>query len=321
MTSPGDLSHSVMVIHADDGSDALRGLASPVRVRILRLLHRRGPLNVNEISRALALPQSTVATNVQVLEQTRLIRTETTKATNGHQKICAARFDEIVLRFGDDARRTDNVIEVAMPLGLYTSCSVTAPCGLCSRDGVIGLLDVPAFFLDPSRMRAGLIWFGRGHVEYKFPNNAKLRGSTIEALEFSLELSSEVPGTNADWPSDISLWVNDVRIGTWTSPGDFGDRRGVYTPRWWKLEGSQYGELKTWRVTDRGCDIDGVRLSDVRLADLDLDSHHSIRLRVGIADDARHPGGVNIFGKGFGNHDQDIVMRLFLKEGAAAARD
>jgi predicted transcriptional regulator len=321
MNSPGDLSHSVMVIHADDGSDALRGLASPVRVRILRLLHRRGPLNVNEISRALALPQSTVATNVQVLEQTRLIRTETTKATNGHQKICAARFDEIVLRFGDDARRTDNVIEVAMPLGLYTSCSVTAPCGLCSRDGVIGLLDVPAFFLDPSRMRAGLIWFGRGHVEYKFPNNAKLRGSTIEALEFSLELSSEVPGTNADWPSDISLWVNDVRIGTWTSPGDFGDRRGVYTPRWWKLEGSQYGELKTWRVTDRGCDIDGGRLSDVRLADLDLDSHHSIRLRVGIADDARHPGGVNIFGKGFGNHDQDIVMRLFLKEGAAAARD
>jgi len=42
-----------------------------------------------------------------------------------------------------------------------------------------------------------------------------------------------VPGTNADWPSDISLWVNDVKIGTWTSPGDYGDRRGVHTPRWW----------------------------------------------------------------------------------------
>lgn len=206
-----------------------------------------------------------------------------------------------------------------MPLGLYTSCSVTAPCGLCSRDGVIGLLDVPACFLDPDRMRAGLIWFGRGHVEYKFPNNAKLRGSAIEALEFSLELSSEVPGTNTDWPSDISLWVNDARIGTWTSPGDFGDRRGVYTPRWWKLEGSQYGELKTWRVTEEGCFLDGARLSDVRLADLDLDAHHSIRLRVGIADDASHPGGVNIFGKGFGNHDQDIVMRLFLAKGAATA--
>ncbi len=318
MTTPDDLDRSLLVIHADDSVEALRGLASPARIRILRLLHHRGPLNVNEISEALTLPQSTVATNVQVLEQTGLIRSETVKASNGHQKICAARYQEIVIRFSDNGRRAvDNVIEVAMPLGLYTSCSVTAPCGLCSREGVIGLLDVPAFFLDPSRMKAGLIWFERGHVEYKFPNNAKLRGSALDALEVALELSSEVPGTNADWPSDITLWINDVPIGTWTSPGDFGDKRGIYTPRWWKLEGSQYGELKTWRVTDDGCFIDGRRVADVRLADLGLDDHHSIRLRIGIADDARHPGGVNIFGRGFGNHDQDIVMRLFAKAGAA----
>ena len=42
-----------------------------------------------------------------------------------------------------------------------------------------------------------------------------------------MELSSEVPGTNANWPSDITLWVNEIEIGTWTSPGDFGDKRGV----------------------------------------------------------------------------------------------
>lgn len=322
MTSSQNLTRSLMLVDTDYDTNILRGLSSPVRIRILRLLHRRGPLNVNEISQALDLPQSTVATNVQVLEQSRLVDTETVKATNGHQKICAAKYDEIVLRFGNDSRHTDDdVIEVAMPLGLYTSSSVTAPCGLCSPEGVIGLLDVPAFFLDPSRMRAGLIWFERGHVEYKFPNNAKLRGSALEALEVSMELSSEVPGTNADWPSDISVWINDAPIGTWTSPGDFGDKRGVYTPRWWKLEGSQYGQLKTWRVTDEGCFIDGMRVSDVRLKDLDLDGHHSIRLRVGIDDDARHPGGVNIFGKGFGNHDQDIVMRLFLKKNIETAQD
>ena len=45
-----------------------------------------------------------------------------------------------------------------------------------------------------------------------------------------MELSSEVPGTNLDWPSDITLWVNDIIVGTWTSPGDYGDKRGVYTP-------------------------------------------------------------------------------------------
>jgi len=200
-----------------------------------------------------------------------------------------------------------------MPLGLYTSCSVSAPCGLCSEEGVIGLLDVPDFFLDPARMQAMLIWFSRGYVEYKFPNNAKLMKAQIEALEFSLEMSSEVPGTNANWPSDISLWVNGVKIGTWTSPGDYGDKRGTYTPRWWKLEGSQYGKLTNWRITERGTYLDGLKLSSVNLAQLDLQSHHSIRLRIGIEEGARHPGGVNIFGRHFGNHDQDIMMRMHLR--------
>ena len=66
-----------------------------------------------------------------------------------------------------------------------------------------------------------------------------------------MELSSEVPGTSADWPSDITLAVNGVDVGTWTSPGDFGDKRGVYTPDWWKLKGSQYGKLKNWRINGR----------------------------------------------------------------------
>ena len=40
--------------------------------------------------------------------------------------------------------------------------------------------------------------------------------------------------------------------------------------------------------------------------------HKSIRVRIGVRDDAENLGGVNIFGKGFGNHDQDMVLRLYL---------
>lgn len=311
---PGRPHRNFLTVDPEDNIGLLKGLSSPVRIKILRLLHANGPMNVNEISAALGLPQSTVATNVQVLEGAELIRTETSKASKGQQKICSARFDEVVIRLdGAPAQQQDHGIEVAMPLGLYTSYQVSAPCGLCSTDGVIGLLDVPDFFLDPSRMRAALIWFGRGYVEYKFPNNAKIAGAAIEAIEFSMELSSEVPGTNAEWPSDISLWVNDVRVGTWTSPGDFGDRRGKFTPRWWKLEGSQYGTLTAWTVSARGCFVNGKRVSRVTLGELDLAAHHSIRLKIGIDEKAARPGGLNIFGRGFGNHDQDIVMRLHLR--------
>jgi predicted transcriptional regulator len=68
--------------------------------------------------------------------------------------------------------------------------------------------------------------------------------------------------------------------------------------------------LKSWRVTPDGAFVDGVRISSLKLKDLDIPAHHSIRLRIEVKPDARHPGGVNIFGRGFGNYDQDIVLRL-----------
>jgi predicted transcriptional regulator len=303
-----------LTLSAEEGIETMRGIASPARVRVLKLLREQGPLNVNEISDALGLPQSTIATHIQVLERSELIETEIVKAAKGQQKICSVRYDEIIIRFDDqDRAESKDRIEVSMPIGLYTSCDVSAPCGLCSTESVLGVLDVPDFFLDPNRMNASLIWFTRGFVEYKFPNNGKVLGAEIDKLEFAMELSSEVPGTNLNWPSEISLWVNNIRVGSWISPSDFGDKRGLYTPHWWKLEGSQYGKLVTWQISKRGTSVNDVQISSTGLDELELDSHHGIRIRVGIDEKARHPGGINIFGQGFGNHDQDIIMRIHLK--------
>ena len=309
--------NAFLTLLPDENRDAINALAAPVRLAILKLLRQTGPMNVNMISAALQLPQSTIATNIKVLEAARLIHTEAAKARKGQQKICSVPFDGVLIRLdGAAPRQRDDLVEVAMPIGLYTGCEVSAPCGLCSTEGIIGLLDVPDFFLDPGRMRASLAWFGRGFVEYKFPNNARLLEKSVEALEFSMEMSSEVPGTNVNWPSDISIWVNGVKVGTWTSPGDFGDKRGTYTPRWWKLAGSQYGRLVTWRISERGSFVDKAQVSKVDIGRLELGKHHSIRLRIGIDDGAKHPGGVNIFGKGFGNYDQDILMRMRLRAAA-----
>jgi predicted transcriptional regulator len=123
----------------------------------------------------LGLPQSTIVTNVQVLEDAELIATEISKASKGQQKICSARFDEIIIRLDwEETNRKKNVIDVEMPLRLYTSCDVSAPCDMCSGESIIGMLDVPDLFFDPSRVHAALIWFDCGYVEYKFPNNAKV---------------------------------------------------------------------------------------------------------------------------------------------------
>ena len=305
------MSRNFLVVDPSERPDVLRALASEVRVSMLKLLHAEGAMNINDIADRLKQPQSTVSSNMQVLVEAGLVRTETQKARKGNQKICHPLFDEVLVMFKEDITPLKSkTIEVAMPLGLYTSCEVSAPCGLCSSEGIIGLLDVPDTFLDPGRMKAGLIWFTRGYIEYQFPNNARLAQHKITSVEFSMELSSEVPGTSADWPSDITVTVNGLDIGTWTSPGDFGDKRGVYTPDWWKLKGSQYGKLKAFRVNDAGTFVDGMKISPLSLKDLDLDRHQSIRLRIGVKPNAKHPGGINIFGRGFGNYDQDIVLRL-----------
>lgn len=205
-----------------------------------------------------------------------------------------------------------NLTQLSMPLGLYATYSVSAPCGLCSADGIIGLLDMPNTFLDPGRVRASMLWFTSGYVEYRFPANASRSTAPLEAIEFSMELSSDSPGTSPDWPSEITLSVNDTEIGTWTLRADRGDGPGISIPDWWRF-GSKLSELTTWRVTDEGTYLDGERISPVSLSDLDLGGAQPIRLRIGVASDAKHPGGVNIFGRGFGHHDQEIVMRLETK--------
>lgn len=288
--------------------DKLKAIASEPRVQIISLLRKR-VRNINEIAEDMGLPQSTIASHIAILEKAGLIRTETVKAKKGNQKICHPAFEELIIQFPSEQTESD-FLEVEMPIGLFTDYHASAPCGPCSTDSIIGFLDTTESFLNPNRMKAGLLWFGTGFVEYKFPNNALYDNRPVKRLELSAELSSETPGTNPSWMSDITLWINGVETGTWISPGDFGDKRGKYTPEWWKLEGSQYGLLKNWGITDEGTFVDGVKVSPVTIDELMLADHHSVRVRFGVKDDAEHCGGMNIFGRGFGNYPQDIILRF-----------
>lgn len=307
----------LLMVEAEESFHVLNALASKTRLQILKLLSIQ-KLNVNEIAEQLNLPQSTVSTNITVLEKAGLLAVELAAGKKGSQKICSTPYNEVVVQLPSLKKETEQkMIEVAMPIGLYTDFDVTPPCGLCSTAEIIGFLDVPETFLNPKRAAASLLWFERGFVEYKFPNNLP-PNAELAALELSLELCSEAPvttpETSKNWPSDITIWINEHEIGTWTSPGDFGgDVRGKYTPEWWKLAGSQYGLLKNWKVTHEGTCIDGARVSDTVLAQLDIRAHTSVKVRIGIKADAANVRGINIFGKGFGNHDQDMLLKMYLQ--------
>jgi len=297
-------------INADavNTTQVLRALASKPRQRILELLSDN-IYNIREIADALDMPQSTANLHVTALEEAGLVKTEWMPAQRGRQKMCARAYDSIIVQLPRGKSRAEHLLEYSMPVGAFVDCTVTPTCGLISAEQIIGLLDDPASFYEPNRVNAQLLWFHFGYVEYRFPNRL-LPNKTIESLQLSMEVCSEAPLHHEDWPSDITIWINDVEIGDWTSPRDFGGRRGVLTPEWWESWNSQYGLLKIWQVNDEGSFVDDQRISDVRLQDLHFFDSDTISLKIGVKPDAERVGGVNIFGSRFGNYPQDIVLRL-----------
>jgi len=306
----------VLELLADDHNlqkleEVTKALGSETRLEILRFLSAH-TCSVSEIAEALGLPPSTATLHINVLEKAGLIQTDLRPATRGLQKVCGRVYDRIVIQLPADLEREESVVEISMPIGAFVKVSVIPTCGLLGELGIIGHLDDPSAFYEPERIHAQLLWFRRGFVEYNFPN--RLPPSTDRHdLEISFEVCSEAPLHHSDWPSDITVWIGDQEIGTWTSPADFGGERGVLTPSWWDTQNSQYGLLKVWKVSAAGSYVDGVLVSNKTLKDLALPPGDPIPVRIGIKDNAAHVGGINLFGSKFGNYPQGIVLRQHFK--------
>src|SRR5262249_5936666 len=140
-----------------------------------------------------------------------------------------------------------------------------------------------------------------------------LPGQKPVKVEISLEIGSEAPGINEDYPSDIRFTLNGTDLGVWTSPGDFGEVRGKYTPDWWHQKVNQCGLLKVVSIQEEGTYMDGQLLSETGLKSLELDRNHWT-LSLSVDEGARHIGGLTLFGKGFGNYNQDILFRVFYED-------
>lgn len=168
--------------------------------------------------------------------------------------------------------------------------------------------DHPSAFFLPGRFDAQLIWFKQGYLEYLFPT-MPLLNVAVDFIEVSFEACSKAMNYRNEWKSDISLWINDHLIGCWQSPGDFGGRRGLLNPDWWSDSATQFGHLKTWRIDETGSYLDHARVSNKKLSELRLTERDFFTLRLGVQPDAQHVGGVNLFGAGFGDYPQHIVLK------------
>ncbi len=56
--------------------------------------------------------------------------------------------------------------------------------------------------------------------------------------------------------------------------------------------------------------MDNERLSNVSIDQLHLDYRDKLFFRMEVPDSAKHIGGLTVFGRGFGNYNQDIEFRI-----------
>ncbi|MDE5896943.1 MAG: ArsR family transcriptional regulator [Clostridia bacterium] len=292
-------------------SNICRALSVPERILILKSILLSSK-NISTISEELKMPISSVTRHIDVLTEAGLIYTSFQPGPKGHTKYCS----QAVLSFtvSLEAMNILNVkeigYEVEMPLGMFSHCHIKAPCGMTGAEGKIADFDNPKVFFSPARTKAECIWFDSGFISYNFPADFTSKNKYSE-ITFSFEICSETLYYNNNWPSDITTKINDIEVVTFTSPGDFGGRRGKYTPLYWPVTRTQFGLLKRITVNNKGVFVDNNFVSAaVKFNDLKIYDGNAIKFDVGIKEDAKHRGGINLFGKNFGDFPQSIVMTL-----------
>lgn len=298
------------VKNLDEGLEIFKALGSELRINIIKLLQENHEMNMNELATSLGITNGALTSHIKKLEESGIIQVMTERGSHGNQKVCKVAVDKIVVDVESEENEEDqNIYNTEVKVGHYSDYDVYPTCGLATSQAIVGEVDDPRYFSHPDRINAGILWFTKGYIEYMIPNLLP-SATKIDQITVSLEISSEAPGINNDWPSDISILLNDVKIGTWTSPGDYGDVQGIFTPDWWFPNWNQYGLLKMIVINKKGTFVDGLKISDVTINEFNLDYKSTVRFKFEIEEDAKNVGGITIFGSGFGNYNQDIKVRI-----------
>lgn len=290
-----------------------KALDSEIKINIIRLLSTKS-MSINEIAGELQIPNSTAGFNIKVLEEAGFIKSEQQPGLHGQIKMCTQLCKNVMVDLNPIRASFDyNFVTYNIPIGSYTDCKVLAPCGFATKDGFVSLEFDESIFYLPERIRAQIIWITDGWFEYRFPNS-DIKKNDLNRFEISVELCSEAPNYKNDWPSEITLWINDIDVGNWLCPGDFGGRRGRLNPEWWPDAATQHGVLKMWTITKHGTYLDNDKISSTTINDLKLTEKEYVSLRIGINSEAENVRGMNLFGKEFGDYEQDISIKMSFKK-------
>ncbi len=305
------LRHSFSLTRDEDVDPIVRrahALASPERLRILRGLYINS-MTITEVARTYYMSVSTATFHLNILQEAGLIDIVLMPGKRGRVKLCQNRFSSLYISaYPEEDRQNRQTVTHDIPVGLYTGAGMEFVAGFCTPDEQI-MFDDGNYFM-PRRAEAVLLWSSGGYVEYTLSNTRPR--DTIKRITVTLELCSETLNYQIGWKSDITFWLSGRELGTITSPSDYGGRRGKLNPAWWSDHCTQYGDLCEITVGERGTTINGVPVGHPEhpICARDFAGCDTLVFRLGNKPDARYKGGFNIFGRGFGDHMQDIRVEI-----------
>lgn len=284
-------------------------LSNQTRINLLTLVNL-SPMTITELSHKLYISTSAVMFHVDLLEKAGLVKVECMNKKQKTIKVIRNFMLYHNLDLSPKLTYTQIMTEefnVDMPIGAYSNLKCKDRFGVI-LDGNINLIEK----FSPKRFSALIIWCDCGYIEYDFPCNFFKEKEVLE-LNFTMEICSEAPNYRLDWKSDISFYINNKKLATYTSPSDFGGRRGKLNPSWWPDRNTQYGQLIKICITKESTYLNGELVSNIGLDNLDLHLMDKFSFKIENEKDAKHVGGFNLFSEHFGDYNQGLKMTAIYK--------
>ena len=293
-----------------------RALSSPVRIQMIRLVNKKNML-ASEIAAELNLPLSSAIFHLNILEDAGIIKKSFSTKGKGtlHWYTYVTNIAMIRFRNSNGYSKPESRAPYVhqINIGEYIDAEFSNQCGIATAEKQIMSANPHNAFVS-GRQDAQIIWSeGYGSLLYAIPNDYAQQG-TLNEIKISLEICSEAPGFNNDYPSDIAFSINGIELCTFVSLGDYGDRYGKFTPSWWYPESTKYGILTNISIRSNGVFLNEKLVNkSINLHDLKLQERNKTTFGIEVKKNAHHPGGFNIFGSKFGDYDQHIIFTATYK--------
>ena len=289
-------------------------LSSSTRLQILRQL-QEGNKTIPQLAQENNLATTSVVYHTEILANAGLIDIALTPSQKGDVRTCYKVLRKLGINVAQpyNAEKTTKQVTLSCGVGTFVDCSSDFDCSFATKEQVF-ISRWDSVYRN-ERYLAEIIWANKGFLKYAFPNDFA-KNNACQELEISLEICSEAINYDNHYKSDVTFWINDVELCTYTCLGDFGDRPGRLNPDWWLTQDSptQYGQLVTIKIDSNGVYLNGDLLNKkVKLNSLNLASSNKLTFKLGNKPGMANEGGFNVFGKSFGDYPQDILLKATIK--------